>query len=145
MMLRFTAVLLLLIGQAHARVEPGNWEFSVESPLQGNSGGPVTKQRCISPEEAGDPQKVLAEHVTDTVKPALAAFRAKLDTAAHWDRAAISAAMKATLAETKLKMPQLAMPLRILVTGRAQTPAIDAVLELLGRDKVLARLGKELS
>ena len=61
MMLRFTAVLLLVIGQAHARVEPGNWEFSVESPLQGNSGGPVTKQRCISPEEAGDPQKVLAE------------------------------------------------------------------------------------
>jgi glutamyl-tRNA synthetase len=53
--------------------------------------------------------------------------------------------MKATLAETRLKMPQLAMPLRILVTGRAQTPSIDAVLELLGRDKVLARLGKELS
>ena len=60
-MLRFAAVLMLLIGSAHARVEPGNWEFSVESPLQGNSGGPVTRQRCISPEEAGDPQKVLAE------------------------------------------------------------------------------------
>jgi glutamyl-tRNA synthetase len=88
---------------------------------------------------------LLAEHVTDAVKPALSAFRAKLAAAAQWDKAAISAAMKATLAETRLKMPQLAMPLRILVTGRAQTPSIDAVLELLGRDKVLARLGKELS
>jgi hypothetical protein len=60
-MLRFAAVMMLLIGSAHARVEPGNWEFSVESPLQGNSSGPATRQRCISAEEAGDPQKVLAE------------------------------------------------------------------------------------
>jgi hypothetical protein len=61
-MLRFAAVMMLLIGTAHARVEPGNWEFSVESPLQqGSGGGPVTKQRCISADEASDPQKVLAE------------------------------------------------------------------------------------
>ena len=59
-MLRFAA-LFLFIATAHARVEPGNWEFSVESPLQGNGSGPVTKQRCISADEAGDPQKVLAE------------------------------------------------------------------------------------
>jgi len=36
------------------------------------------------------------------------------------------------------------MPLRIVVTGRAQTPSIDAVLELLGRDKVLSRLANRL-
>jgi glutamyl-tRNA synthetase len=32
------------------------------------------------------------------------------------------------------------MPVRVLVTGEPQTPAIDATLELIGRDKVLARL-----
>jgi glutamyl-tRNA synthetase len=32
------------------------------------------------------------------------------------------------------------MPLRQLVTGRSQTPSIDAVLELIGREKVMARL-----
>jgi glutamyl-tRNA synthetase len=37
-------------------------------------------------------------------------------------------------------MPQVAMPLRQVVTGRTQTPSIDAVLELLGRETVLARL-----
>jgi glutamyl-tRNA synthetase len=32
------------------------------------------------------------------------------------------------------------MPLRLVVTGETQTPAIDAVLELLGRDESLARM-----
>jgi len=85
---------------------------------------------------------LLAQHLTDAVKPALQAFRARLEAAAQWDKPTIAAAMKATLAEAKLKMPQLAMPLRIVVTGRAQTPAIDAVLELIGRDAVLARLSR---
>jgi len=39
-----------------------------------------------------------------------------------------------------LKMPQLAMPVRVLVMGSAHTPSLDAVLELFERDKVLARL-----
>ena len=37
-------------------------------------------------------------------------------------------------------MPQVAVPLRVAVTGRTQTPSIDAVLELIGRDTVLQRL-----
>ena len=38
---------------------------------------------------------------------------------------------------------RLAMPLRVIVTGEAQTPAIDAVLELLGRDETLVRIATE--
>jgi glutamyl-tRNA synthetase len=41
-------------------------------------------------------------------------------------------------------MPELAMPVRLLVTGRSQTPSLDAVLELIGREKVLARLARHL-
>ena len=54
------AVLLLLATSAHAAVEPGNWEFSLESPLQNNN-APEVRQRCITPEQANDPQKVLEE------------------------------------------------------------------------------------
>ena len=43
-----------------------------------------------------------------------------------------------------LKLPKIAMPLRVMVTGEAQTPSIDATLELIGRDQVLARLAREL-
>jgi glutamyl-tRNA synthetase len=53
--------------------------------------------------------------------------------------------MKAVLVSSGLKMPQLAMPLRVLVVGRAQTPSIDAVLELLGRETVNARLARFLA
>lgn len=80
-----------------------------------------------------------SQHVTDAVKPALQTLAAKLATCA-WDKASIAAAIKEVLAETGLKMPQLAMPVRVLVVGTAQTPSLDAVLELCGKEKVIARL-----
>jgi glutamyl-tRNA synthetase len=81
----------------------------------------------------------LAQHVTEAVKPALRTLRDRL-AAIDWDKATIAAAMKETLAQHQLKMPQLAPAVRVLVCGRAQTPSIDAVLALFARDTVLARL-----
>ena len=83
----------------------------------------------------------LAQHVTEAVKPAIALLASKLQTCA-WDRPGIASAIKEVLAEAGMKMPQLAMPVRVLVLGTAQTPSLDAVLELLEREKVLARLGR---
>ncbi|WP_206105579.1 glutamate--tRNA ligase [Sapientia aquatica] len=86
---------------------------------------------------------LLAQHLTDAVRPALQAFAAQLVTVT-WTKADISAVMKSTLAEHGLKMPQLAMPLRLLITGQLQTPSIDAVLELFGREVVLSRINQGL-
>ena len=36
------------------------------------------------------------------------------------------------------------MPLRVMVTGETQTPSIDAVLELLGREETLKRMDEQL-
>ena len=83
--------------------------------------------------------ELLNQHLTDAIKPALAAYVEALRTV-EWDKAAISAAMKAVLAAHSLKMPQLAMPMRLLLTGQLQTPSIDAVIALFGRECVLARL-----
>lgn len=83
----------------------------------------------------------LAKHLSDAVKPAVAAFAAKL-AEGEWSKEAIAAAMKATLAEFGLKMPALAMPVRVLVMGTPQTPSVDAVLFLQGREKVLTCLQK---
>jgi glutamyl-tRNA synthetase len=82
-----------------------------------------------------------AQHVTDAVKPAIVLLQEKLATVA-WDKASIAATIKEVLGATGLKMPQLAMPVRVLVMGTAQTPSLDAVLELSGREKVMARLAK---
>jgi glutamyl-tRNA synthetase len=84
-------------------------------------------------------QEEYALHVTDAARPAIAMLFDKLKTCA-WDKASLSAAIKETLAATGLKMPQLAMPVRVLLMGKAQTPSLDAVLELCGRQLALERL-----
>jgi glutamyl-tRNA synthetase len=87
---------------------------------------------------------LVGEHLSEAARPALRTLKAKLAESPSWDRRAIAQAIEQALASSGLKMPQLAMPLRVLVAGRAQTPAIDAVLELLGRETVLARLAHYL-
>lgn len=61
-----------------------------------------------------------------------------------WQRAAIHQEIKQIVADHKLKFPHLAMPLRVMVTGGTQTPAIDAVLELIGQEEILRRLRSQL-
>jgi len=82
-----------------------------------------------------------AQHLTETARAALADFAQRAG-AGEWTREALSAAIKAVLADRGMKMPQLAIPLRVAVTGQQQTPAIDAVLALLGKDRVLGRLSQ---
>ena len=36
---------------------------------------------------------------------------------------------------------EVGVPVRVLVVGTPQTPSLDAVLELMSKEKVLARLG----
>ncbi|MBP6599922.1 MAG: glutamate--tRNA ligase [Giesbergeria sp.] len=79
------------------------------------------------------------KHVTPAADPALDALVAALQNCA-WDKASIAAAIKQVLTEQGLKMPQLAMPVRVLVAGTAHTPSVDALLELMGKEKVIARL-----
>jgi len=87
---------------------------------------------------------LLAEHLTGKSLQAVRAFVERAP-ATTWERPQISALLKQLLGEQGIKMPQLAVPLRVAVTGRTQTPSIDAVLELLGRDVVLARLREALA
>ena len=81
------------------------------------------------------------KHVTEAIVPALASLVHALKNC-EWNKQAISSAFKQVLADNGLKMPQLAMPVRVLVAGTAHTPSVDAVLELMGREKVIARLQK---
>lgn len=92
---------------------------------------------CAAPAEpAAD---LLAKHVTDNARLGLEAFREHMP-GCDWKRDNISALIKQILGSHSLKMPQLAIPLRLAVVGTTQTPAIDAVLEILGKDRVRTRL-----
>ena len=85
-----------------------------------------------------------AQHYSAESRAALEALRAEFRQI-PWTKADISAALKAAVATHKLKMPKVAMPLRVMVTGEAQTPSIDATLELIGRDEVISRMEQELA
>jgi len=80
-----------------------------------------------------------AQHITDAVKPVIAALAEKLASVA-WEKVSIAAAIKEVLAAHSVKMPVLAMPVRVLVMGTPQTPSLDSVLAIFSREKVVERL-----
>jgi len=88
----------------------------------------------VAPSEAD-----LAAHVTDAVKPVIATLAEKLAGVA-WEKVSIAAAIKEVLAAHSVKMPVLAMPVRVLLMGTPQTPSLDSVLAIFSREKVIERL-----
>ena len=92
----------------------------------------IEKGAVASPED-------MATHVTAAVQPALATLAQALSDC-EWSKPALAAVIKQVLTDTGLKMPQLAMPVRVLLLGTPQTPSLDAVIELMPRQVVLDRL-----
>jgi glutamyl-tRNA synthetase len=74
----------------------------------------------------------VTKHITPAIRPALHDLAARLQGQQHieWTAPAIAVALKTVLSAHGLKMPQLAVPVRVLVMGTAQTPSLDAVLAL---------------
>ena len=90
------------------------------------------------------PEDLRQQHLTAAVKPALEAFTAQL-ASVEWSRAGLSTLIKEICTAHTLKMPQVAMPLRVMITGETQTPSVDAVIVLIGREEVIQRLRAHLS
>ncbi len=108
------------------------------------------KDRCSTVEQLADwlaayygevavPEAERAQHLTDAVRPAVHALATALKEA-EWTPAGIGAAFKAVLATHGLKMPQLAIPVRVAVFGKTQTPAIDQCLSLFNQKILMERL-----
>jgi len=85
-------------------------------------------------------QDVQAQYLDETARVLLVDFVERAQQLQQWTASDLAALIKEVLQRHKAKMPKLAIALRVAVIGRAQSPAIDAVLALLGRDLVLSRL-----
>lgn len=79
------------------------------------------------------------KHLTNEIKPVMAAL-VDLLKVADWQAEAIHHAINEVVTQYQLKFPKVAMPLRVLLTGIAQSPSIDQVMALLGKDEVLDRI-----
>jgi glutamyl-tRNA synthetase len=83
------------------------------------------------------------KHLTPEILPVIRTLSEKLGII-DWTAEAIHAEINAVVAENQLKFPKVAMPLRVMLTGNAQSPSIDQVMALLGQKLTLARLQKHL-
>ena len=79
------------------------------------------------------------KHLTSDIKPVLAQLTEILKNL-EWQPEAIHHAINEVVTQNQLKFPKVAMPLRVALTGIAQSPSIDQVMALLGKDEVLARM-----
>ena len=79
------------------------------------------------------------KHITLEIKPVLQVLAAKLSTI-DWTAEAIHHEINAVVMQYELKFPKVAMPLRVMLTGTAQSPSIDQVMALLGQKETLARI-----
>ena len=82
----------------------------------------------------------LDQSAAGEVRPALAELAAKFSAISAWDEKSVMEAVHAVLDKHKLKLPKIAMPLRVIVFGQAQTPNLGPTLALAGKKRVLERL-----
>jgi len=88
-------------------------------------------------------KELLDTHLTTEALPALKEVAERFKDL-EWKAEAIGALIKEVLAKHNLKMPKLAMPLRVMLVGQTHTPSVDAVIALFPRETVLARMHKYL-
>ena len=86
---------------------------------------------------------LLDAQINATNRPALVELLAKFEDI-EWTRECIGATIKEIAGARKIKPANVMMPLRALVAGTPKTPAIDAVVELVGREATRARMAQGL-
>lgn len=97
-----------------------------------------------APFKAASPE-LLEQFITPESKAIVADFVQEAEAIPEWTVEAIAMAIKSTLDKHNTKMPTLGIPLRLLVTGQKQTPSVDHVLAVFGREVVLSRLKNALA
>ncbi len=89
--------------------------------------------------------KAAAQHLKPEVAPALAELGKRLETLQTWNPTTIERAFQATMEAHHLALGKLAQPVRVAVTGGTVSPGIFEVLDVLGRDRTIARLRAALA
>ena len=83
-----------------------------------------------------------AKQFTTENQPRVAAIRAALEALEGFDAASIEGAFKATATQLGSKVGVLVHPIRLATTGNTSGPSLYHLLEVLGKEKVLARIDR---
>jgi glutamyl-tRNA synthetase len=85
-------------------------------------------------------EKAATKHLTNDAKALLQEFMIELKAVSTWAAPILHEVLKAFAEKRELGLGKIAQPLRVAVTGSTISPPIDMTLEMIGRDRVLARL-----
>ncbi len=94
-------------------------------------------------QEVNPSVEMLGKYLTSDVLPALKTLVDELQQM-DWSQEALHDQIAHAVKSNGLKFPKIAMPLRVMMTGGDQSPSVDAVMALLGKQQGLARLIKYL-
>ena len=83
--------------------------------------------------------------LNDGGRPILAALKPLLESALTWTRDSLEEIARSYAEANSHKLGAIAQPLRAALTGSTVSPPIFEVMEILGKDETLARLGDALS
>lgn len=84
------------------------------------------------------------KHLRPVAAEALQNLQDKLASLQQWHAPAIHQAIEDVCAELGIGMGKVGMPFRVAITGGGNSPGIDAVAALIGKERVLARIHKAL-
>jgi glutamyl-tRNA synthetase len=84
--------------------------------------------------------KAAAKHLVPSAAGAFGELIERLSALPRWEPSTIEEAFQATIAARDMKLGALAQPVRVAVTGGTVSPGIFEVLDVLGRERALARL-----
>ena len=90
-------------------------------------------------------QEGVAKHFTAENKPRLTAVREALSALEKFDAATIEATLKSTAAKLGVKVGGIVHPTRLAVTGSNVGPSLYHLLEVLGKENVIARIDRALA
>ena len=121
-----------------AALETCKGKFKIFSELLGYCGFYFKDDFEYNPDGA-------AKHFVSENRPHLLAVREAFAAVENFDATNLEAALKATAGQRDVKVGVLVHPTRLAVTGSNAGPSLYHLLEILGKEKVLARLDRALT
>ena len=85
-------------------------------------------------------EKAVSKFLTSESKPRLAAIATLFESQTAWSPESLEAAFKTWVEAQGLQLKDVAQPLRVALTGRSASPPLFDVMNVLGRERSLARL-----
>lgn len=90
-------------------------------------------------------EKAASKFLTEESKSVLSLVLKKLSTLSEWNKEGLKELVQTVLTELELKMPKVAQPLRVALTGNTLSPSIDITLLYIGQERSLLRIEKALN